>query len=229
MARVMLIDEDPVVRENIQQAVLDDGHTLCIVESFDQLAVLENDTQPDIIIVDLDAVQDDALELCNRIRHMPRFAKTPILCLAAIQGANDIARALDAGSDDCVRKPFISRELAARIRALLRRSDRMVIRPEVVINSKDRLVLVHDRPVELTPIEYDLLDALCRNPGEHLSAAHLLETVWNYPPGTGDPALVRNHVRNLRRKVERDPGRPRIVISAHGRGYTVGVEIARAN
>jgi DNA-binding response OmpR family regulator len=86
---------------------------------------------------------------------------------------------------------------------------------------------VRGRKIDLTPTEYELLVALCQNPGEHMDATRLLEQVWHYPPGDGDPALVRNHVRNLRRKLEHDPDRPRIVTSAHGRGYAVSIGIER--
>jgi DNA-binding response OmpR family regulator len=87
--------------------------------------------------------------------------------------------------------------------------------------------LLNGATLALTPTEYALLDVLCSIPGSYLTAEDLLEQVWNYAPGKGDPALVRNHIRNLRRKMERDPDRPRIVASAHGRGYTIGIDFQR--
>ncbi len=163
--------------------------------------------------------------LSKQVRAVPGLATVPILCVVNASSAQDVAQVLDSGGDDCLRKPFVVRELAARVRALLRRKARPAA--PLVLDPLNKAVQVHGRSVDLTPTEFDLLDALCQAQGEHLSASDLLEQVWNYPPGVGDPALVRNHVRNLRRKLERDPNRPRIVTSAHGRGYTVAIDILR--
>src|SRR5206468_3630098 len=106
-----------------------------------------------------------------------------------------------------------------------RRTTRLLPKAEIVINRRDKTVKVRDRAVELTPTEYDLLNVLCQTPGEHIPTTALLERVWQYPPGSGDPALVRNHVRNLRRKLEMDPDHPRIVTCFQGRGYTISADI----
>jgi DNA-binding response OmpR family regulator len=154
-------------------------------------------------------------------------AWTPILVLVSSKTAQEVAELLDAGADDCLRKPLAPRELAARVRALLRRTIRPRHDALITLNSNEKTVHVGGRLIELTSTEFELLDALCQNPGEHIATSTLLEQVWHYPPGAGDPALVRNHVRNLRRKLENDPDRPRVITCFQGRGYSVSARIQR--
>ncbi len=227
MASILAITNDLTLLRSIQQALADDHHALRSADSLDNLAEKVRETLPDLVLVDQPAVPPcpDCSMLAQQVRAIPTLAHIPILCLVNTTNAQDIAQVLDSGGDDCLRKPFVIREMAARIRALLRR--KTPVAAPLVLDPLRKSVQVHGQAVDLTPTEYDLLVALCQTPGEHLSASDLLEQVWNYPPGVGDPALVRNHVRNLRRKLERDPNRPRIVTSAHGRGYTVAIDILR--
>jgi DNA-binding response OmpR family regulator len=227
MASILAATTDPTLLQGIQQALADDHHILRGLDSLDNLADKVRDYPPDLVLLDLSSLPScpDCVLLSQQVRAVPALTHVPILCVINANSAQDIALVLDSGGDDCLRKPFVIREMAARVRALLRRK----VQPAapLVLDPQHKVVQVHGRLVDLTPTEYDLLDALCQTPGEHLSASDLLEQVWNYPPGVGDPALVRNHVRNLRLKLERDPNRPRIVTSAHGRGYTVAIDILR--
>jgi DNA-binding response OmpR family regulator len=227
MASILAITTDSTLLRGIQQALADDHHALRCVDSLDNLADKVHDYPPDLVLVDLPSqpLCHDCTLLSQQVRAVPALAHVPILCIVSANSAQDVALVLDSGGDDCLRKPFVTREMAARVRALLRRKVQPA--PPLVLDPQHKAVQVQGRSVDLTPTEYDLLNALCQTPGEHLSTSDLLEQVWNYPPGVGDPALVRNHVRNLRRKLERDPNRPRIVTSAHGRGYTVAIDILR--
>lgn len=227
MATILIISKDPVLSAAIQQALADEPHSFRLAESLDRLPYLANGDIPALMIVDLLSYGPDASTVCARIRNTPALDRAPMLCLGRGETAATIAQILDAGGDDYLRKPFIPREIAARVRALLRRSARSVTAPGLILDADHYAVQVNGQYVALTPTEFVLLETLCQSAGAHLSAEELLERVWHYPPGHGDPALVRNHVRNLRRKLERDPNRPRIVTSSHGRGYTVSAELLR--
>ncbi|CAG1008743.1 Response regulator MprA [Anaerolineae bacterium] len=219
VANILIISRDQTLGENISRALESiPSHHLTTVNEVDHAGRLP--LRPDLTILDL----NNSATACQKLRNIPGFNRVPILCL--VGGSHEVVTALDAGGDDCVRKPIIARELAARVRALLRRINRedgITLFLEVT-SRQARLV---GKPLDLTPTEFDLLDMLCQNPGVYLNASDLLQKVWSYPPGTGDPALVRNHIRNLRRKIERDPERPRIITSAHGRGYTISADFVR--
>lgn len=226
MPTILLIDKGNNTHDLLRQVISEIDYVL-MAEGPEVALYKLGDSTPDLIILDLGLRAPDSALICRRLRAIPRFYGAPILALTTLASPGDIARVLDAGADDCLRKPLVLRELGARIRALMRRPNRAETYTWITLVRAEKAVLVRDEPVELTPTEFDLLEALCRTPGEPVHAHTLLQEVWNYPPGVGDPALVRNHVRNLRRKLERDPDRPRIVTSSHGRGYAVSVDIRR--
>ncbi len=226
MAKILLTSSDSAIQDMVQLAV-SDVHALTIAGTGADIRQTIHDHSPDLIIIDSTVPNHDSINLCRQLRSTPRFVSTPILIIVNTRTAQEVAQLLDAGGDDCLRKPFIANELAARVRALLRRAERSIRRASLVLNPSTRSIQIGSRSVELTPTEYDLLDTLCQNPGQHISVPTLLERVWHYPSGTGDPALVRNHVRNLRRKLESDPDRPRIVTCYQGRGYAISAEIKR--
>ncbi|NDJ75375.1 MAG: response regulator transcription factor, partial [Chloroflexi bacterium] len=164
--------------------------------------------------------------LCAHFRKMPYIDHIPILFLSVHQGAHHVAKALDCGGDDYLRKPFAACELNARVRALLRRGGIKTTRPTTLrLDSEACCIFVNNRRVDLTPTEFALLGHLCSRPNQHHTAASLLEALWHYPSGDGDPALVRNHIRNLRRKIEQDATHPKIIVSLHGRGYTIKAQV----
>jgi len=226
MANILLTHSDSAVQDMVRLAVAD-IHTLVLADTDSSILQSIHDHSPDLIIVDATIPHHDSMNLIRQLRSTARFASTPILIIVNTRTAQEVAQLLDAGGDDCLRKPFIANELAARVRALLRRAERSIRRTSLILNPMNRSIQIGSRSVELTPTEYDLLDALCQSPGQHISVPTLLERVWHYPSGTGDPALVRNHVRNLRRKLESDPDRPRIVTCYQGRGYAISAEIKR--
>ncbi len=227
MATILIIGKDPVLSSAVQQALAVEPHTFRFAESLDRLSYLANSDVVALLVVDLMSYGPDVASIILRIRNIAALERVPMLCLGRGETASMVAQILDAGGDDYLRKPFVPREIAARVRALLRRSTRNPTLPGLILDADHYAVQVNGQHVALTPTEFVLLETLCQSAGAHLSAEELLERVWHYPPGRGDPALVRNHVRNLRRKLERDPNRPRIVTSSHGRGYTISAELLR--
>jgi DNA-binding response OmpR family regulator len=219
MAHILIVDSDLGVHAQVKQALSRDGHqVMAATAAHPALQAIER-AMPDLLIVDV--ALGDNLALCRRLRNAPATARLPILCLTAELSA---AAALDAGSDDYLRKPFAALELAARVRALDRRARRGPFIPVVALDPDTHSALVSDRRIQLTLTEYQLLSALGQEPGIYLNATELLHRVWGYPIGVGDTALVRNHIRHLRCKIEINPARPQILLSKHKRGYTLAFE-----
>ncbi|MFQ3535331.1 MAG: response regulator transcription factor [Aggregatilineales bacterium] len=230
MSTILLLSKDSDASNMLREATSGESYRdyqVLLAETLEALSEQLRQHGAALIVLDLTSFPDNSELVCRRVRSLPRAAQVAVLCLVN-GGAQAVARALDAGADDCLRKAALNcRELAARIRALLRRSQWVSKTAPLVIYTNERLIKLNGRPIQLTPTEFDLLEALSQQPGEYLTAAQLLERVWHHPSGSGDPALVRNHVRNLRRKLESDPERPRLLTSAHGRGYTLSVDTQR--
>jgi DNA-binding response OmpR family regulator len=227
MTTILLVNQDHSTTTAVHHAIAsmrDAVYSLVDATNIDDAFANVTDAPPDLIILD-----SGMIEACARLRTAPQTARKPILFLLHSGSAQEVAQVLDAGGDDCVRRPVNPRELGARVKTLLRRQTRPVTTTEsaLVLNMKYRRVQFTGRDIDLTPTEFDLLEMLARTPGQHVTTMDLLTMVWQYPTGQGDPALVRNHIRNLRRKLELDPDRPKIITSYHGRGYTVSVKVTR--
>lgn len=224
---VLAVDNDIEARAAICGALKREGHHTIEAENAQTALRLAREHRPDIIIVNSTLGDMDGSELCAHLRAMPFVDHAPILLVSDSQNAQDAAQALDSGADDYLRKPFAMHELNARVRALLRRSPGHTFSavPTLYLDTDDRSVKIDNRPVSLTATEFDLLDYLCGHLSELHTANDLLEKLWGYPAGAGDTALVRNHIRNLRRKIEINPDYPAILVSLHGRGYTISAQV----
>lgn len=225
---ILAVESDSNIRTTIEHALEREGYHIIEAEDARTALHLAREHRPDVIILDTSLSDMTGMELCTRLRTMPFVNRTPILFLSFNQSAQYAAQVLDSGGDDFLRKPFATRELNARVRALLRRSPgkQVTLVPSLHLDSQNYSVNVGSRQIFLTPTEYSLLEYLCYHPEEHHTASTLLEKLWQYPPGGGDKALVRNHIRNLRRKIEEDPDRPAIIVSLHGRGYMINARLA---
>ncbi|MBL8116560.1 MAG: response regulator transcription factor [Anaerolineae bacterium] len=230
MYKILIVDNDLETAGTIEHFLKREGYRVACAFSVRDALVWLDKNAPDLFVIDVLSPGLDGITLCRKVRSSARTANIPII-LTGPNSRQVIPDALEAGGDDFVGKPFALRELAARIRAHLRRvsgtmSDTL---PTLRIVPETQAVFVNERPVTLTQVEFELLTYLCRKPNQLHRTQDLLSDVWQYPHGAGDAALVRNHVRNLRRKVEEDPDRPSIIQSRHGRGYAVRASIRFEN
>lgn len=225
--RVLIIEDDKQIVTLLQLHLHDYGLATEAVSDGESGVRLARRGEFDLIILDLMLPVKDGLEVCRTLRE--ERVDTPILMLTAKSEELDKVVGLEVGADDYVTKPFGVRELMARVRALLRRSDR----PEpsqqdsgekgvefgtLRLEPGERRVYREGVLLELTPREYELLELLCRHPGQAFSRAQLLERVWGYQY-EGYSHTVNSHINRLRSKVEENPSEPKLIQTVWGFGY----------
>lgn len=226
---ILVVDDDPDVLGTLKRALSREGYDVKGVssgfEAFEQLTM----RQPDLIILDVMMPGQSGIDVCRRIRKDRNYDTIPVLFLTARGHTDDIVVGLDAGGDDYVVKPFEVTELQARVRALLRRIERDTTRSsavlqvgELILDSDTYRAQFGDEEVQLTATEHRLLRYLMEHNNQALSPSHLLEAVWGYPPDTGDPDLVRAHIRNLRSKLTELSDEAEFIKTIHGVGYMIG-------
>jgi DNA-binding response OmpR family regulator len=221
---VLVVDDDReiarLVRAYLEQAGF---HALCAHDGASALRLLRAQ-RPDFLILDLMLPDADGLELARRLRADPASATLPILMLTARVDDVDRIVGLELGADDYVTKPCNPRELVARVRAVLRRSSGPGAPTQRLQHGELRLDLDAHRaslaggPIELTPTEFDLLALLLRNPGHAFTRSELIEQGLGYAYA-GLERTVDSHIKNLRKKTERDPTAPPLIETVYGVGY----------
>ncbi len=229
MAHILVVDDDADVLGTVWRALSRDGHDVALAESAAQAREHMQRRVPDLIVLDIMMPNEDGLEFCRELRRDERYQRIPLLFLSARWRTDDIVRGLDAGGDDYLTKPFELKELNARVRALLRRAfpfaegtaTRLVVGGLELDTRTYRVSTPEAKDIQLTSTEYRLLYHLMSAPDKAHSVDELLDAVWQYPSGTGDPDLVRAHIRNLRNKIEPNPSEPRYIHTIHGVGYMV--------
>jgi DNA-binding response OmpR family regulator len=221
---IIAVDDDPEVLGTLGRVLeYEDFEQQLIGVSTQAIPAIER-RRPDMVILDINMPELDGISICRQLRNTSRFMSLPILFLTARGTTDDIVAGLDSGADDYIVKPFELSELRARIHALLRRGMRdrtqqtVLIVNDIQLDSDTYQANVGKRNIQLTSTEHRLLRYMMENANQALSAAHLLQMVWDYPHGSGDPDLVRAHVRNLRGKLEED-GKKRYIRTLHGVGY----------
>ena len=227
MYKILIVDDDQAVLNTVAQALIQEGYAVLTTDNARDVPHIVEASEPDLFLIDLTLSYGDGLAICRELRVNPKTAHSPVVFLTGYDASYSAAEALEAGGDDFIRKPFVMRELSARIRAHLRRVAARMPDDTVSLRVIPRTyqVFVDNREVRLTRVEFDLLAHLCSEPRKWYGTQELLTSVWNYPHGIGDTALVRNHIRNLRRKLEENPDYPAIIQSRHGRGYTVRARV----
>ena len=218
--RLLVVDDDPDVRDSLERALRHAGYAVTTaVHGADALDSLAR-SPVDLIVLDVLMPMVDGFDACRRLRQ--RGDSTPILVLTARDAIDDRVTGLGAGADDYLVKPFALRELLARIRALLRRTQAphdVLGYADLTVNLTTRTVTRHDRVIPLTRTEFDLLELLLRNAGQVLSYDVILDEVWDYGESPASNTL-QVFVGFLRRKLE-DGGLPRLVHNVRGVGYVL--------
>ncbi len=218
---VLVVEDDSRIRSVIRMALEGEGYRVVDVPGGKDALDVFTATSPDLVILDVMLPDINGFEVCRALR---QESGVPILMLSARSDTHDVVAGLEAGADDYVTKPFAAKELAARMRALLRRlgpSDARgsVLRFGNVDIAPDAGTVRRDgQEVPLTKTEFRLLCELARNAGLVLSREQLLDQVWGYDY-LGDGRLVDAHVRRLRTKIEADPSDPALVVTVRGLGY----------
>jgi DNA-binding response OmpR family regulator len=219
MSSILVIEDDPAIRAAVQRTMADRGHAVAIASS--GMAGLEHvlTERPDVVLLDLGLPDVDGLTMISMIR---AASTVPIIVVTARDDDATIVKALDAGADDYVVKPFGADQVAARIRALLRRgvaqaTNEPIRVGELVIDERSRTVHLDGKPLELARKEFDLLLALAQRPGEVVTKRELLADVWRQAYG-GSDRTVDVHLSWLRRKLGETAAEPRYLISVRGVG-----------
>jgi DNA-binding response OmpR family regulator len=224
---VLVIEDDRDIARLVELHLRDEGYSVTVV-SDGKLGLRQALAKPhDLVILDLILPGMDGLEVCRHIRNRPEY--TPVLMLTAKSTDVDRILGLEMGADDYLTKPFNVRELLARVKALFRRVEALrAIDPAVqqktiragdlTLDPEKRKVAVQGKPVHLTAREFELLQEFSRHPGRVYTRAQLLDKVWGYSY-QGYEHTVNSHINRLREKIERNPARPRYILTVRGVGY----------
>ena len=219
--RILIVEDDAKTAASIDMYLRHDGFRTDVARSGPEALCRARDGKPDLVVLDLMLPGLGGLEVCKALR---LESAVPIIMLTARSTEDDKLLGLEIGADDYITKPFSPRELVARVRAVLRRSERQhadgdLLRVADLVLDIPRLsVRRGDEPVDLTPTEFQILATLARHPGRVFTRAQLLDAAR----GTDAEAYERavdSHVKNIRRKLERDPHAPRYLETVYGIGY----------
>jgi two-component system, OmpR family, alkaline phosphatase synthesis response regulator PhoP len=219
--RVLVVDDEPKIVEVVGDYLRSAGFSVTTAADGERAVALAQARPPDLVVLDLGLSGLDGLDVA---RHLRRASPVPIIMLTARREETDRVLGLELGADDYLVKPFSPRELLARVRAVLRRTEgpqtqreRFVV-GDVVVDTRRRQVTVGDRTIELTATEFDLLVELARQPGRVFTRGQLLGAIHGVVVESYE-RTVDAHIKNIRRKLEPDPRRPRYLLTVHGVGY----------
>jgi DNA-binding response OmpR family regulator len=222
---VLIVDDEPGISRLISMYLEREGFQTSSVRTGAEALEVMQSGSPSLVVLDIMLPDIDGWEVCREIR---RTSDVPIIMLTAREGDEDKIVGLEIGADDYVTKPFVPRELVARVKAILRRArpaapaqapDEAVMDfGELTINPAKREVCLNGEPIQLRAKEYDLLVELARRPGVVFSREKLLQDVWGYD-FYGDSGTIDVHVRRLRAKLNDDSSNPRFIETVWGVGY----------
>jgi DNA-binding response OmpR family regulator len=221
VARVLVVDDDPTVREVVVSYLKAAQHDVVEAGDGESVPTIVRDSPIDLVVLDLMLPGIDGLEVCRRLR---ATSDVPVIMLTALGSETDRVVGLERGADDYVTKPFSPRELVLRVESVLRRAGERTGPAQGRLEDGDLVVDLgrheatsNGRPLALTAREYDLLRFLMAHPGTAFSREDLLQQVWGW--SFGDHSTVTVHVRRLREKIERHPTMPERLVTVWGVGY----------
>lgn len=218
---VLVVDDERPIRRFLRASLGSHGFEVIEAENGQEAFAALTSRHPDLVILDLSLPDMDGIDILKRFRE---WSDTPVIILSVRDNEEEKIKALDAGADDYLTKPFSVGELSARIRSALRHSIKTGDLPSVFqledlkLDFGRRQLFLKDEEISLTPTEYEILKYLIRNAGKVVTHHMLLREVW----GIGyenDPHLVRVNISNLRHKIEKDPAQPRFILTESGVGY----------
>ncbi len=221
--KILVVDDEKPIADILRFNLEEAGYQVIVAYDGEEAVKKEGRESPDLVILDIMLPKMDGFSVCRQIR---TFSPVPILMLTAKEEEVDKILGLELGADDYVTKPFSPREILARVKAILRRTQageekeepQVLTFGDLVIDLEGVEVRRGSHPLELTPREFDLLKSLALAPGRVFSREILLEQVWDFDY-YGDIRTVDVAIRRLREKIEADPGRPRYILTRRGAGY----------
>lgn len=219
-ATVLVIDDEVQMRRLLRRILEQEGYKVFLVDTGREGLAHVGTDRPDVVVLDLGLPDMGGLDVLRELRI---WSSIPILILSVREEEETIVHALDGGADDYLTKPFRTGELLARIRALLRhrisgQEDQVFTSEDLTVDLSARTVVVRNQPVRLTPTEYTLLALFVKNAGKVLTHSYVLREVWG-PTFAEETQYLRVFIGQLRKKIERDPTTPRILLTESGVGY----------
>ena len=221
MSKVLVVDDDPGIVKLVRAYLEQDGFQVLAAYDGKKAMQIARHDKPDLVVLDLMLPEMDGWDVCRALR---KESDVPIVMLTARVEESDKLVGLELGADDYVTKPFSPRELVARVRAVLRRVQGLPPKPErisrgdITVDLSRHAVTVGGESVSLTPTEFDLLATLLQDAGRAFTRSQLLEQTQGYAYD-GYERTIDVHIKNLRQKIEADPGNPRHIKTVYGVGY----------
>ncbi len=221
MKTILVVDDEAKIARLVRDYIENAGFRVLLAHDGPTALAQFRHERPDLIVLDLNLPGLDGIDVARAVR---REARTPIIMLTARVDETDRIVGLELGADDYVTKPFSPRELVARVRAVLRRSDDsepsspLIRAGELIIDADKRTVSQEGQPIDLTSTEFDLLLTLARSPGRVFSRMELLDRVQG-EAFAGYERTIDVHIKNLRKKIEPDPRHPTYILTVYGAGY----------
>lgn len=221
LPRILVVDDEPGIRKFLRVSLTAHEYLVKEASTGAEAVMVAAEFRPDLVVLDMGLPDMTGLEVIGQVRE---WSACPILVLSVMGSEKLKVAALDAGADDYLTKPFGLPELLARVRAGLRRAQQLPAEKPIfvfeglLVDLANRRVTSHEREVQLTPTEYELLRQMVLHAGKVLTHRHLLNQVWG-PEYGEETHLLRVNVSNLRRKIEPDPVRPRYLVTEAGVGY----------
>lgn len=220
---ILLVDDEEAIQKLLSFPLRLDGYTVVEARDGEEALARFADEKIDLVVLDLALPKLDGLEVCKRVRAQ---STVPIIMLTARDEEIDKVIGLEIGADDYITKPFSIREFRSRVKALLRRAavavavspNEVIVAGPLRLDRARRKVEIDGRSPELTYVEFELAHVLADKPGRVFSRQDLLEAVWGGSEYR-DPRTIDVHIRHLREKIERDPGKPELVLTMRGVGY----------